>query len=151
MSAISRTDNSSYQVVSYSSANNIIVPSTSNFTLSAQALAEYKYSNDKSAVLGGPIVFCDSKLRREKRYTKVVLFSSGLNNLGGDPVRRANIFKERTKGEIFVLSIGGKNIETLKQIASNEEDFISIENDSWSVQKKIVIALVQKLCKPFEA
>lgn len=69
-------------------------------------------------MLGGPIVFCDSKLRREERNTKVVLFFSGLNNLGGDPVRRAHTFNQRTKGEIFVLSIGGNNIEILKQIGN---------------------------------
>lgn len=149
MRALSRANNSTYQVVSYASANDVLVPATSNFTLAAQALDDLTYSPNEFAVLSGPIVFCDSKLRNEERNgKKIVLFSSGLNNLGGDPVRRAHNFRERAMGEIFVLAIGERrNNETLMQIAGAEDNFIPVENGSWPIRNRIVVALVQKLCQ----
>eukprot|EP00178_Gracilaria_changii_P004848 TRINITY_DN17874_c0_g1_i1.p1 TRINITY_DN17874_c0_g1~~TRINITY_DN17874_c0_g1_i1.p1 ORF type:complete len:240 (-),score=36.65 TRINITY_DN17874_c0_g1_i1:95-814(-) len=79
------------------------------------------FQHDEATSVGSGIVWCDAQLRRAARrseYTdivsKMVVIGDGNNNLGGDPVRRANNFRRRTPGgEISAVRIGFPSEEDL--------------------------------------
>lgn len=154
--ALAQTTDSSVQVVAYSSQNTLLVPSTQNTTMAVNAVTNLTYIGDPFSILGSPIVYCDAQLRHEpgsvqasSRNKVILMFTGGLTNLGGDPVPRANVFRDRAGGKILVVSLNGKNVRVLRQIAGSSRNFITVLNDTSvldnpSNQKSI--DLVRNIC-----
>lgn len=137
------TTGASFNAVVYSSVNDVIFPTTSKLSVAFHALAPFSYNPDPVVFIGGSIVACDAILRTETKAAKMVLFSSGLDNLGGEPVARAEVFKERSNGEIIVISIGGDNESVLRNVAGKAGYFLRLEPE-WDIS--FIVNIVQKLC-----
>lgn len=137
------TEMSSLSLVSYSSIVETIVSLSSNYWDAVNAVSAIEYNPDDLSFLGGGIVSCDAKLRDTAGQSKIVLFSSGLDNLGGDAKKRAEVFRDRAEGEIFVISIGGNNKGTLKEIPNHRNDFLELK-PKWKFSE--VFQVVNFLC-----
>ena len=84
---------------------------------------------------------------KQKRMKRILLFTSGLANLGGDPVVRANVFRERARGEIFAVSMNNMNSGVLEEITGDPAKVVAIGNStSQSESERAVVDLVERLC-----
>lgn len=103
------------------------------------------FQNDPATSVGSGIVFCDRQLRRERGdANKIVVIGDGRNNLGGDPVRRADNFRKRTGGEVSTVGIGFKDTRALTAIAGSKARVFSI--DDYVELSFIIEDLVYDIC-----
>lgn len=129
-----------YGVRSYSISS--LTAAVGQFNLDVEAAA---FQNDPATSVGAGIVFCDRQLRRMSGDTnKVVVIGDGRNNLGGDPVRRANNFRQRANGEVCTVGIGFQNTKALEEIANGSERVLAI--DDYVELSFIIEDLVSQIC-----
>lgn len=104
-----------------------------------------EFRNDPATSVGAGIVFCDRQLRRRTNDTnKIVVIGDGRNNLGGNPVRRANIFRERANGEVCAVGVGFQDTVALADIANGSERVLAI--DDYVELSFIIEDLVSQIC-----
>lgn len=108
--------------VQYASANEVLFTLTSDLEEALANISKISMSDDSFSSLSSAIVFCDRALREEEALRpKIVLFSTGQQDIGGDPVVRADVFRSRAGGDIIVIAIGNDNREVLENIAGDTE------------------------------
>ncbi|KAI0557415.1 collagen alpha-6(VI) chain [Gracilaria domingensis] len=93
------------------------------------------FQHDPYTSVGSGIVYCDRVLRREARTNpdanhanKMVVLGDGRNNLGGDPIRRANTFRERAGGVVSTVGVGFQDRSALADIAGSEDRVFAIND-----------------------
>lgn len=117
----SRRTNASVAAVAYGIANEIIFELTSNFSLALELASNLSFREDPSTSLSAPIVYCDSVLREQTgKDSRIVLLTSGRMDLGGDPVPRAQVFRERSGGKIIVVALRERNRRVLEDISGSD-------------------------------
>lgn len=97
--------------------------------------------------VGAPIVYCHSLLsdRDAKRARgTTVLLSDGVSNFGGDPVKRADVFR-RTGGKIIAVGIQRAGKTKLLDIVGGDESNIIPFQEGRSLNEYVQI-IVRKLC-----
>lgn len=133
----------------YGARTRLISLLTDDLVAFNQAVEKAEFQNDPATSVGSGIVFCDRILRREVGDTnKIVILGDGRNNLGGDPVRRANVFRERARGEVCAVGVGfsrDQDEQTLIDIANGEERVFQV--DDYIELTFIVEDLVRDICK----
>lgn len=104
---------------------------------------------DGATSMGSGIVWCDRQLRRQKDdANKMVVMGDGNNNLGGDPVHRANIFRERANGRVCTVGVGfedQQDIKVLEEVAGSPARLFAV--DDYVELSFIVEELVEDICK----
>eukprot|EP00178_Gracilaria_changii_P022973 TRINITY_DN6883_c0_g1_i1.p1 TRINITY_DN6883_c0_g1~~TRINITY_DN6883_c0_g1_i1.p1 ORF type:complete len:224 (-),score=30.17 TRINITY_DN6883_c0_g1_i1:2018-2689(-) len=120
--------------VEYGAANRRLFRLTSNLSEAIDVAANLAYRGDELSSVSSSIVYCDSVLRSEEnRKVRIVLFSSGKNNLGGSPSHRADIFRMRTDGDVIVISLAHFESNMFKDItANNTGDIFLLESDEYN-------------------
>lgn len=87
------------------------------------------FQGDPVTAVGAGIVYCDRQLRRSRgQANKIVLIGDGRNNLGGSPVRRANIFRRKAGGAVCSVGVGFEDKATLTKIAGGEERVFAVDD-----------------------
>lgn len=106
-----------------------------------------RISKRSETAVGAPIVYChsllsDSATRRSRGTT--VLLSDGVSNFGGDPVKRADIFR-KTGGKIIAIGIkkAGKS-QLLDIVGGDESNIVPFKNGR--TLNEYVQIIVRKLC-----
>lgn len=118
---LSKREDVSVAAVEYGIENDIIFELTSNVTLALTRSSNLSFREEPFASLSAPIVYCDSVLRNEtENNSRIVLLTSGRMDLGGDPVSRAQVFRERSGGDIIVVAVGSRNRKVLEGIAGSD-------------------------------
>ena len=122
----------------------------SNFVSDAgdfnQIVDKARFQNDGSTSVGSGIVWCDSRMRRRVNdVNNMVVIGDGRNNLGGDPVRRANIFRKRTANAVVsTVGVGYKDTKTLEKIAGDASRVFTV--DDYFELSEVVEILVSDIC-----
>lgn len=89
--------------------------------------------------------FCVRELRpRLEDANKVVLFSDGRSNFGGNPVPIAQKFREMYDGDICAVGVGFENTSVLEDIAGSPQRVIAI--DDYFALLDIVDQIVAEVC-----
>lgn len=106
--------------------------------------AYHQYSPSTSVGMG--IVWCDAMLRKQKHdVNKLVLMGDGRNNMGGSPVKRANIFRKRTDNAcVSTVGVGYANTHVLKKIAGSQSRVFTVHD--YFELSHLVDSLVQDIC-----
>lgn len=142
-----------FAAVQFSGTNSRISPLTGDKEAFLRAVRNARFEQGGATAIGAAIVYCDFQLsRRPGEANKIAVITDGRNNLGGDPVRRANNFRRRDpNGKVTAVGIGRYlDTEMLQQIAGDEK-VISV--DEYIHLATVVTDLVQEVCeiKPVES
>lgn len=106
-----------------------------------------KLSTNSETSVAAPIVYChvlliDKDSMRARGTT--VLLSDGVSNFGGDPVQRADIFRQ-TGGKIIAVGIKKAGTTKLLDIVGGDESNVIPFKSGRSVNEYVQI-IVRKLC-----
>ncbi|KAI0560301.1 von Willebrand factor A-like protein [Gracilaria domingensis] len=137
--------------VVYGAANSVLFGRTSNLTRALDKAAHLTFRGSPATSLAAPIAYCDSRLRSNSgRGSWIILFSTGESNLGGDPARRARVFRERSEGEIIVISLGDENQELLSDLSGgNSRNLFSLGDDGEQEEEdheSLVASVTRRIC-----
>ena len=105
--------------VQYATANTAISPLTvdiEGFNLNVQKTKQMK---GKSFLVGG-VNYCFAQLfRRRSEAIKIIMLGDGESNIGGDAVKRANLFRA-IGGDLSVVAAGFPNDKQLLKLAGGD-------------------------------
>lgn len=134
--------------VQYATKNSAITPMTPNSAFFNLAVEETEQMGGKSFVVAG-INYCFSQLiKRRGEALKIVLLGDGRSNIGGDSIKRANLFR-RLGGDVSVVGAGFEDSTQLLGIAGGKHDHV-FEVDSFLdvlVLQGFLEALTAQICK----
>ncbi|KAI0557417.1 von Willebrand factor A-like protein [Gracilaria domingensis] len=136
--------------VEYGAANRVLFGRTSNLRTALNKAAQLTFRGSRATSLAAPIVYCDRRLRsNSERQSRIVLFSTGESDLGGDPTRRARVFRERSEGEIIVISLGDENQELLSDLSGDSSmNLFSLadEDEEDEEHESLVESVIRRIC-----
>lgn len=124
--------------VQYGITNTAISPLTYNVTEFLEKLKGASFIGSKKTAVGSPIVYCDAQLSEEFGPKTIVLLGRGRNNVGGDPIIRAELFRE-TSGKIIAVAVGNADKSVLtKIVGGNPSRVVQYSDEEKAVTKKVL-------------
>ena len=127
---LTKENKAGFAAVQYGVANIAISPFTEDETEFLQLVETSERKGATQTFVLSGINYCFSQLfRRTGALNSIVMLGDGERNFGGDPVDRADLFRE-TGGEVSAVAIGASpNVAALKAIAGKRTSkFFRIKN-----------------------
>lgn len=144
VSALSLDDSAAYTAVQYGVTNYPITPLSTDEARFNRDVFGTTSVKDRESFIGTGIVYCHRQVARHRTdANKIVVVGDGRSNFGGDPVRRADVFR-RFGGSVCAVGVGFQDEESLEKIAGGKKNVIGV--DEYIELSLVVEDCVKAIC-----